>query len=229
LIEEVYELVDAIEARDPKKILEELGDVLFQVCFALHLFQERGDFDLNQVVKANLSKMIRRHPHIFGDEVIESAEMVKERWHQIKQKEKQESAGPVSELDSVPRGMPALMRAYRISERAARIGFDWPDIDAVMQKTQEEWAEFIKELKSGQTSETARQRAAVEFGDILFTLVNVARFARIHPETGLIASIQKFENRFKYMETEALKTGRLLADVARDEMEALWQKAKDSA
>jgi tetrapyrrole methylase family protein/MazG family protein len=229
LIEEVYELVDAIETQDRQKILEELGDVLFQVFFVLHLFQEKGDFDLGQVVRANVSKMIRRHPHVFGDETIESAEMVKDRWHQIKLQEQQATADPVSVLDSVPQGMPALMRAYRISERAARTGFDWQDIGGVMQKAQEEWFEFAEEVKTGETSETARQKAALEFGDILFTLVNVARFARIHPETALIASILKFENRFKYMETEALRSGRSLDAVAREEMDALWEKAKNSS
>ena len=225
LIEEVYELVEAITADDAGAIGEELGDVLFQIMFLVFLYQEQGRLDFEQVVAQNVKKMIRRHPHVFGTDKVETAGQVKQRWREIKQKEKDPSG---SLMDSVPAGMPALMRAYRISERAAGIGFDWDNLEGVLSQTEAEWAEFRAELLASTDSRDSDPDDAkkMEFGDILFTLVNVARLARIHPETALIKATEKFIRRFKGMESLAAVRGHALEKVPRDEMERLWRAAK---
>ena len=224
LIEEMFELVEAVEADDTEAIREELGDVLFQVIFIAALYQESGRFSLESALQQNLEKMIRRHPHVFGTEKAESAAQVKKRWRQIKQQEK--GQGVHSILDSVPSGLPALMRAFRISERAAGIGFDWADLDGVMAQVESEWAEFKAEIVSAEPVDSNRPNISMEFGDVLFSLVNVARLARIHPETALSRSTRKFMLRFRQMEIKARETGRALEDLSRDEMEQLWIEAK---
>lgn len=226
LIEEVYELVDAIEAEDLDSIVEELGDVLFQIFFLCHLFYEAGHFDLNKVVLNNIKKMKRRHPHVFGSETIEKADQVKSRWERIKKQERKEESKHNSLLNSIPKGSPAMLRAYRISERAAGVGFDWDNIDEVMEQVKEEWNEFVKEIAKQKGNSKERKNVAMEFGDILFSLVNIARFAKIHPETALIDSIQKFEERFKFMEKTARLKGQKLEKLSRNEWESLWQNAK---
>lgn len=220
LIEEVYELVDVIESGSPDEVCEELGDVLFHILFIARLFKEAGHFDIEDVACVNTEKMIRRHPHVFGKDKVVSAEEVRKRWHKIKMKEKNH-VRKASVLDSVPAKLPALMRAYRISERAARTGFDWNDISGVMQKAEEEWYELKSEL-----TEKNQDAAALEFGDVLFTLVNVARFAHIHPETALVDSVKKFEKRFRYMENVISESGRNIESASADEMNALWEEAK---
>ncbi|MEZ4529088.1 MAG: nucleoside triphosphate pyrophosphohydrolase [Desulfobacterales bacterium] len=229
LTEEVYELADAVESGDPDQICEELGDVLFQVLFIAKLFEEKGLFDIEEAAARIREKMIRRHPHVFGNATVEDAEDVRNRWQQIKMKEKN-SSGKESVLDSIPHKQPALMRAYRISERAARTGFDWDDIAGVMEKTEEEWGELKAELKKtkiqGDVDEQSSRDIALEFGDILFTLVNVARFARIHPETSLAASTRKFEQRFRQMEKMAAESGRTIDEIPRAEKERMWNMAK---
>ena len=230
LIEEVYELVDAIESKSPEDVCEELGDVLFQILFMAHLYQKAGHFDLRDVASRNTEKMIRRHPHVFGQETAVTSEEVRQRWHTIKMTEKNhvENAGL---LDSVPSGLPALIRAYRISERAARAGFDWDSISGVMEKVEEEWAEFKSEVdkipESGpQPDSKAQEKLSLEFGDVLFTLVNVARFAKLHPETSLADSTRKFEKRFKHMEQAISQNGQQLDAVSYTELNNLWEKAK---
>lgn len=225
LIEEVYELVDAIVAGNRDAIFEELGDVLFQILFIAALYIEKGELDLGSVIQHNIAKMERRHPHVFGSETITDAENVKHRWNQIKQAEKP-NGREASILDSIPSGMPALMRAYRVSERAAQSGFDWNDFKGVMHKAGEECEEFYAEMKKVGDDISEPGKAALEFGDILFTLVNVARFARIHPEKALLGAIQKFEYRFRHMEQAALEEGVSLERVPRDKKEVLWQLAK---
>lgn len=220
LLEEVYELVDAIESGNPDDIREELGDVLFHIFFVAKLFEEKGDFDAGDVAGLITEKMIRRHPHVFGSERAKNAGEVRKRWHTIKMNEKSGKKNG-SVLDSVPNGLPALMRAYRISERAAGTGFDWDNIEEVMQKAEEEWAEFHGALK-----EKNKADISVEFGDILFTLVNVARFAAIHPETALKDSIKKFETRFRQLEKNLAETGRDLSSVSRSELDDLWENVK---
>jgi tetrapyrrole methylase family protein/MazG family protein len=220
LVEEIYELVDAIESGSPDEVCEELGDVLFHILFLVSLFQEMGRFNIREVVRVITEKMIRRHPHVFGNDSVTGPDEVRHRWHRIKLKEKS-NARPTSALDSVPKKLPALMRAYRISERAARTGFDWTDISGVVQKVEEEWSEFKAKL-----SQTDPDGLAMEFGDILFTLVNIARFARFHPETALTGSIKKFEKRFKYMEKVLSENGKSLESISDKEMDTLWEEAK---
>jgi len=220
LLEEVYELVDAIESGNPDDICEELGDVLFHIFFVANLYEEKGLFDAGDVAGLVTEKMIRRHPHVFGSEKAENAGEVRKRWHTIKMNEKSHLKNG-SLLDSIPGGLPALMRAYRISERAARTGFDWDNIESVMQKTEEEWSEFQCALNKKNKADIS-----VEFGDILFTLVNVARFAAIHPETALKDSIKKFETRFRQMEKSLAESGRNFDSVSRSEFDTLWEEVK---
>ena len=222
LIEETYELVDAIESGNAEKTCEELGDVLFHVFFLSELYREQGLFDIDAVARNNNKKMIRRHPHVFSNNRVDSTEAVRQQWHQIKMAEKGHEAN-TSELDSVPVQLPALMRAYRISERAARAGFDWSNLSGVMEKVEEEWAEFKKAIKR-QSSD----QAAMEFGDILFTLTNVARFARIHPESALIGAIHKFVKRFKLLEKLVREKGENIRMQSPDLLDEFWQKIKES-
>jgi tetrapyrrole methylase family protein / MazG family protein len=225
LLEEVYELVDAIESGDSGAVCEELGDVLFHILFLSSLFREMGHFDIKDVVDLNIKKMTRRHPHVFGNERVDNIEEVRARWHQIKKEEKNLDK-EASILDSVPAGFPALMRAHRISERAAKTGFDWNDIPDVMQKVEEEWSEFKALLERENRDPTDQDLLALEFGDVLFTLVNVARFAHIHPETALRNSTKKFENRFKYMEKLIAERHRIIESLSHREMDELWEEAK---
>jgi tetrapyrrole methylase family protein/MazG family protein len=227
LVEEVYELVEAIQSGNPDAVQEELGDVLFLLFFLASIYQGQGHFDIREAVAANTGKMRSRHPHVFGDTVVDSAADVRRNWHQIKaaEKSKREDA---SLLDSVPRKLPALMRAYRISERAARTGFDWHDMQGVIAKAEEEWHELKTEL-ARDASAFNREDAALEFGDVLFTLTNVARFAKLHPETALSAATRKFEKRFARMERMTRETGQPFQDLSFDDMQALWQQAKEMA
>jgi MazG family protein len=225
LIEETYELVDAIRRNEQEDIEEEMGDVLFQLLFLLHLYR----MDLQKIVDRNLEKMIRRHPHVFGDESLETSEAVRKRWQQIKQAEKQGKAEN-GLFDSIPKGVPALIRAYRVSDRAAKAGFDWETLPDVMKKVEEEWREFLAEVHHCPETQAAgaddRQRLSMEFGDILFTLVNVARFAGIHPETALAESTRKFEQRFRMMETAVNRENGSLQALSAEQWQQLWNRAK---
>jgi tetrapyrrole methylase family protein/MazG family protein len=225
IIEEAYELVDAVLAGDPEAVCDEAGDVLFQILFVIHLFSEAGHFSVQDVIDKNIRKMVRRHPHVFGDATAKTPEKVSENWDRIKRGERGAKVPP-SLLNSIPKGMPALARAAMVSERAAKTGFDWDDISGVMAKAMEEWEEFSTELDSEEGA-IGSDSAAMEFGDVLFTMVNVARFARIHPETALIRSIQKFEERFRHMEAAAAgEAGRGMDRLSFEEMHALWEEAK---
>jgi MazG family protein len=225
LIEEAFELVQAITSDDTAAIRDEMGDVLFQILFLMHLYREQGRFGPTEVLGRNLAKMIHRHPHVFGTEKVESAGEVKERWREIKKQEKGAANGSL--MDSVPSGLPALLRAYRISERAAGIGFDWDSVQGVMAQAEDEWREFNAELAPPEGSTgPSKERMTEEFGDILFTLVNVARLAGIHPETALSRATEKFVRRFKRMEAMAADQGRALESVSREAMEDFWREAK---
>jgi tetrapyrrole methylase family protein/MazG family protein len=225
LIEEMYELVEAITADDTDAICEELGDVLFQLLFLAVLYQECGRFTLNEALERIEDKMVRRHPHVFGGDKLESAHQVKQRWRQIKKREKGDSQ---SLLASIPTGMPALMRAYRISERVAGIGFDWEDLSAVMAQAELEWQEFKDEInRTTNSSDGENHDAAMEFGDVLFTMVNVARLSGLHPERSLIRAIQKFIHRFQRMESMASNQGRDLELFSRDDLEQMWLQVKN--
>ncbi len=225
LIEEVFELVDAIGRKDPGAIAEELGDVLFQVVFMAHLLEKEGTLELGQVVQGNVDKMIRRHPHVFGNTRLSDAGQVRDQWQEIKKAEK-EAQGKASLLDGVPDGLPALLKAYRVSQRAAAAGFDWDDLEGVMDKAREEWAEMEQELAAGNTAAVS-PGFADEFGDLLFTLVNVARLAGFHPETSLAGAVAKFTRRFARMEKLAAGQGRELDKLAKESLEKLWQRVKD--
>ncbi len=226
LIEEMYELVEAITRKDINQICEELGDVFFHILFLSTIYTERREFDLEKVIGLVTEKMIRRHPHVFGNAKVNSVEDVRKQWHHIKQTEKNNDSS-TSVLSSVSKSLPALIRAYQISERAARCGFDWADIHGVMEKVEEEWKEFKNEMGPDPEKDTNLHKKSLEFGDILFTLINVARFAGIHPEIALAESTHKFEKRFKFMETELLKEGNHIDSTSPIELNRLWEKAKE--
>jgi tetrapyrrole methylase family protein/MazG family protein len=224
LIEEMYELVEAIHADDTAGVLEELGDVLFQVLFIAYMYAEDGRFSLEQVLGRIIKKMIRRHPHVFGDRHLDNSDQVKAQWRKIKQQEKGRED---SLLDSVPSGMPALMRAYRISERAAGTGFDWDTLEGVMAQAEAEWREFGAEVDQPEHARN-HERITMELGDVLFTLVNVARLAGVHPESALAKSTGKFIHRFNQMEMAAADQNRALEEMSKAALEELWQAAKKS-
>ena len=225
LIEEVHELAEAIASGNMEAVCEELGDVIFQVLFMVEMYQETGAFDLPAIAARNIEKMVRRHPHVFGQRRDMSTDEIRANWHTIKKAEKGAGADGGSLLDSIPKNLPALMRAYRVSERAARAGFDWAAMDGVMAKVEEEWQEF-KQARQAGSGENASQADAMEFGDMLFTLTNVARFARFHPESALAASVNKFERRFRFMEDYFARQGRDIESVDRGDLEAAWLRAK---
>jgi tetrapyrrole methylase family protein/MazG family protein len=224
LIEETYELMDAIHSGTRRDVCEELGDVLFLVLFILSLFQDNGSFTAEDVIRLNLEKMTRRHPHVFGDATADTPEEVKQRWSRIKSEEKK-GRTVSSILDSIPERLPALMRSYRVSERAARTGFDWQDISGVIQKAEEEWHEFKKELADERNKNNAEARS-MELGDVLFTLVNVGRLSRIHPEEALVSATKKFETRFKAMEKLAQESHRPFESLSFEEKHVLWDQVK---
>jgi tetrapyrrole methylase family protein/MazG family protein len=225
LMEETHELVEAIHKGDSEAICEELGDVLFHIIFVAHLFQEQGGFGIEDVISNNHEKMVRRHPHVFGETSLQTADEVKKQWREIKRSEKS-SSGPISVLDSVPESLPGLMRAYRISERAAGQGFDWENMAGVLAKAEEEWDELKCELEKNALHEENRNAVSIEFGDLLFTLANVARFAKIHPETAITEAVLKFRTRFQLMERMIRAEHRELTEVTQEEKDLLWEKAK---
>jgi len=228
LMEELYELLDAMEKGDPDDVCEELGDVLFHIFFIARLFEETGKFNIEDVAARNIEKMTRRHPHVFGSTPLESAEEVKRQWHTIKTSEKK-SAPDGSLLDSLPSKLPALMRAYRISERVAKAGFDWNDMHGVLSKVEEEWNELKSAIKADDNAGLNQRNVSLELGDLLFTLVNVARFAHIHPETALSDATKKFEARFRELEILLAAAGKTLAALSLKEMDLFWEKAKRQA
>lgn len=225
LVEEAFELMDAIHTDNVEDICEELGDVLFIVLFIAVQFQSSNLFDIKTLTQHNLDKMTRRHPHVFGEETAHTPEQVRDRWQAIKRREKSHEQDHTI-LGTVPRSLPALMRAHRISERAARSGFDWDDIQGVMKKAQEEWGELKQELKKDQEDTGNQEALEMEIGDVLFTLVNVARLAGIHPETALASSTRKFETRFNTMEKMADKQQARFEDLSYAEKHRLWDEVK---
>ncbi len=226
LIEEAYEVLDALDASDPMELKEELGDLLFQVVFHAQIAQERGEFDLADVIDRLHEKMIRRHPHVFGNADLRTSGDVLKNWEDIKASEKgvPSSSLPESEkslLDGIPSKLPALHEAYQMTAKAARVGFDWPDLDDILRKLQEE----ADELHAAHCAHES-QHVAQEVGDLLFVVVNVARFLGIDPETALRRSNKKFNRRFRYLESKIKRQGRELRDTPLAEMDALWNEAK---
>ena len=227
LIEEVYELIDAIDDRDYPGIAEELGDVLLHILFNAQLGKEAGKFTIDTVIQGISEKLVRRHPHVFGNETTADADQVVTSWEAIKEREKAEKSEgdpsrPHSVLEGIPSKLPALHEAHKISSRVVRVGFDWPEIDAVFDKLQEEIMELREAIADGSASEAV----ADEVGDVLFTMVNVARFLNIDTESALKRSNRKFRSRFRYVEDQLALEGKTAADASVEDMEALWQQAK---
>jgi len=225
LVEELYELLDAMEKGVPDDVCEELGDVLFHIFFIARLFEEAGNFNIEDVASRNIQKMTRRHPHVFGSAPLESAEEVKRQWHAIKTNEKK-SVPDGSLLDSLPSKLPALMRAYRISERVAKAGFDWNDMQGVLTKVEEEFSELKSAIQADGDTGLNQRNVSLELGDLFFTLVNVARFSHIHPETALADATRKFEARYRELERLLAAADKTLASLSPEETDLFWEKAK---
>lgn len=219
LLEECYEVLEAIEEQNPHKLCEELGDLLLQVVMQAQLAREVGAFDIEQVIETLCEKLIRRHPHVFGDTKVANAEEVLKHWDALKRAE--EEGKRLSILDGIPKTLPALQRALDVSKRAARAGFEWENLEGVFQKLDEEKAELQAAIQSGH-----QERIEAEIGDLLFTLVNIARHAKVNPEEALRRMVDRFIRRFKYMEQLAEKQQVPLMDLDPDQWETLWQQAK---
>jgi len=232
LIEESYEVLDAIESGSAEGLTEELGDLLLQVLFHADMARETGAFDISDVITGIHNKMVRRHPHVFGDVKAETAGEVLKNWAQLKAKEKQatsrdgaSSQTPApSALDGVPRNLPALLEAFQMTRRASQVGFDWDHVEGIFEKLEEETAELRAAL------EASRNRAIEEeVGDLLFSVVNLARFLGFDPEVTLKHSNQKFKERFQKMESVASRSGQHLSKLSKEELEQLWEAAKIKA
>ncbi len=214
LIEEAYELLEAIEENDNQAMIEELGDVLLQVVFHSQIKKDEGSFDINNVITHLIDKLIYRHPHVFGEKEVKDVESVLNQWEQLKQKEKKRE----SILDGIPKRMPALMRATKVQKKAAKVGFDWKDKDLILDKIQEE----IKEFKEGKTKEELKH----EFGDILIALVNLARHLDIDPEEALHEATDRMVSRFQHVEKRAKEQNKKLEEMELEEMDKYWEEAK---
>jgi ATP diphosphatase len=228
-IEEAYEVADAINRRDMAALRDELGDLLLQVVFHSRMAEEEDEFVFDDVAGAISDKLIRRHPHVFRDGEADAASAVKESWESLKAAERAEKAAndgrPHSVLDDVPTAFPALMRAEKLQKRAARVGFDWPDLAPVLDKVMEELGELKAEIDNGGTAD----RVSEEAGDLLFACVNLLRHLKVDPESALRSANAKFEQRFRAVEATLAANGRRPDDADLDELEALWQRAKVSA
>jgi len=222
-IEETYELSDAILENDLNEIKNELGDLLLHITFYSKIGEEQGAFDIGDVLKAISEKLIHRHPHIYGDIVADDEETVKANWEKIKLKEK----GNKSVLGGVPRSLPALVKAMRIQEKARGVGFDWEKKEQVWEKVEEEMQEFKNEFNVEKDEPINKEKAMSEFGDLLFSLINYARFIDLNPEEALERTNLKFIKRFKYLEEKSKKDGKDIATMSLEEMDVYWNSAKE--
>jgi XTP/dITP diphosphohydrolase len=220
-IEETYELSDAILEKNTQEIKKEIGDLMLHLVFYAKIGSETGDFDITDVLEGISEKLIHRHPHIYGDVKVENEEDVKKNWEQLKLKE-----GNKSVLGGVPGSLPALVKAMRIQEKARGVGFDWEEGSQVWAKVQEELAEFKEHIDENSLELTDKVKAEEEFGDLLFSLVNFARFADLNPETALERTNKKFIKRFQYLESKAKEADKQLADMTLAEMDVFWNEAK---
>ncbi len=218
ILEEAYEVAEAIDDKNTEHLCEELGDVLLHVLFHSRIEEESGGFDFDDVANAVCKKLIFRHPHVFGDVAVKDSDEVLKNWDEIKRVEKEHQT-VTDTLNSVARSLPALWRAEKIQSKASKIGFDWPDIDGALNKLEEEIGELRQAVKDG-------KNAPEELGDVLFSAVNVARFLETDPEEALGASCEKFLSRFSYIEQEALKSGRELSKMSLEEMDELYNRSK---
>ena len=216
-IEETYELADAILENDLPEIKKELGDILLHIIFYAKIASEKKAFDIGDVANAISEKLIHRHPHIYGNVTVKNEEDVKRNWEQLKLKE-----GKKSVLEGVPKSLPAIVKAGRIQEKVAGIGFDWEKPEQVWEKVQEELSELNEEIKAGN-----KENIEKEFGDVLFSMINYARFIDVNPENALEKTNKKFMNRFQYLENESKKEGKKLSEMSLTEMDAYWEKSKE--
>ncbi len=219
LVEEAYEAYEAIGEGEAAEVQEELGDLLFLILMIAYIYQERQLFTVSEMLELCAQKMIRRHPHVFGEEKAASAEEVVARWQRIKEKEKKETESAI--LGNLPRSLPALQLAYRLGERASRVGFDWNRPEEVFPKLREEWEELEASLRSG-----SREDLEGEIGDLLFTLANLSRKLGVNPEEALKRSLEKFRRRFTAMEKFFRSRGKDLREVSLEEMDRVWEEIK---
>lgn len=217
-IEETYELSDAILDNDLKNVKKELGDILLHIVFYARIASETDEFNITDVINSLCEKLIHRHPHIYGDVKVENEEQVKENWEKLKLKE-----GNKSVLGGVPKSLPSLIKASRIQEKARAVGFDWEKPEQVWEKVQEEILEFKHEVET----KASKEKIENEFGDVLFSLINYARFMDINPEDALEKTNKKFIKRFQYLEQEASKAGKQLSEMSLAEMDIYWNQAKE--
>jgi tetrapyrrole methylase family protein/MazG family protein len=218
LLEEAYETIAAIDAGDFADMREEFGDLLLQIVLQSQIANEEGQFNVNQVIHGIYSKIIRRHPHVFGDLKVDGVEGVLANWEKLKENERKEKKADKGLLDGIPIVLPALSQAQEYQDRAARVGFDWPQIEGVLDKVKEE----IEEIKNAETD----FELASEIGDLFFALVNVARWKNMDAESALREANKKFKQRFSYVEQQAKKEGRNLSDLTLEEMDTLWERVK---
>ncbi|MDH4164589.1 MAG: nucleoside triphosphate pyrophosphohydrolase [Nitrospirota bacterium] len=222
LVEECYEVIEAIEEGSSDKVRDELGDLLFQIVFHSRIAEEQGQFTLADVASAIHDKMVRRHPHVFGDVKVSTAGEVVANWEEIKRKEKGHEDRK-SVLEGVPRALPALLRAHRLQEKASKVGFDWNHLKEVLPKLDEEIAEFKESLKNEDA-----EKIEEELGDVFFTLVNISRFLGVNPDDALHKTISKFIHRFRHIEEQASLIGKSLNDMTLEEMDKLWEESKNN-
>jgi tetrapyrrole methylase family protein/MazG family protein len=220
LLEEAYEACEAIDEQDPEHLKEELGDLMMQVLFHARIEEEKGSFDLDDVADNAVKKLIYRHPHVFGDVTVAGSDDVLRNWDELKKKEKDQTTVTKTMTD-VAETLPALWRAEKVQKKAAKVGFDWPDVQGAEDKLHEETGELEAAIAEGDPAHIEE-----ELGDLLFTVVNIARFTKTDPETALHKSCEKFIRRFDAVETQASETGKKLSDLSLAEMDALWDKAK---
>lgn len=220
LIEETYEVLEAIDEQNKDMLCEELGDLLLQIVFHAQIAKENGDFDINDVINGISKKMYDRHTHVFGDDKAETADDVLKNWEVIKRKEKSIETY-TEDLRKIARNLPALMRSYKVQQKAAKVGFDWDNIKYAMDKVYEE----IDELNTARETQNI-ENISEELGDLLFAVVNVSRFLDVDPELALNATVEKFINRFEYIEKNASENGKNLKNMTLNEMDSLWNEAK---
>ena len=220
LLEETFEVIDAVKKNNKNALKEELGDLLLQIVFHARMAEEDNLFSMEEVIDGICKKLILRHPHIFGDVIVHTAEEVLENWEQIKKVEKGYHT-QTEVLKSVPEVFPALMRAYKVQKKAAEIGFDWDNIEDVIKKVEEEKNELLEALKEDNNSKIVE-----EYGDFLFSIVNFARFLKINPEFALTNTTEKFINKFEYVENTAISQGKKLEEMTLKEMDELWEESK---
>ncbi len=221
-IEETYELSDAILEGDLEEVKKELGDILLHMVFYAKIGEEKEAFDVGDVLHAICDKLVHRHPHIYAGVTVESEEEVKENWEKLKLKEK----GNQSVLGGVPKALPAMVKAQRIQEKVRGVGFDWEEKAQVWEKVEEEMQEFKSEFDVEQGVEVDKEKASGEFGDLLFSLINYARFIDLNPEEALERTNKKFIKRFQYLENKAKSKGQKLEDMTLNEMDVYWEEAK---